>query len=473
MKTFEFRFSEIDDGDQRYLTTCKLAVFINDIAVWPARGIEDSALEVQLDDLLSHVTEYWQPLMLRQTYPLALNPTKPSLLRAKAEESWATLPEGQVAEEDGVLEAFQDCHDFSRCFAGYFDLPPLWLIRSGEEMLVDTTRQLDKVPYDVARGALQAAGNWIAERLDGAGTDRWSDLTSAWNHRDAGDGIGLLHWATGLDEATIRRFTNEGLLAPPASVSDAANDDDELRVAARMASALAPEQVQAVLTRAVKFPHVSAPALDDLAKAVRKHLHEQFPNARPFEQGEEMATFVRRFLKIPPHTEVDIFAFVENLGVQIYSEKVEPPTLDALAIWGERHGPAALLNTESKRHAGRGDAEERGQVRVTLAHELCHFLVDREHALGAVDVLRSRMPVVIEQRARAFAAELLLPSKTAGDAWLDAKRPTGQEGLEAVLEALCKHFIVSKSVASWKLEHGARSYGVDLHAMLDSIVPQR
>jgi hypothetical protein len=473
VNTLEFRFTEIDDGDERYLTTCKFAAFIDAMAVWPARGVEDMTLEIQIDDFLSHMTEYWKPLMLRQTYPFALNPTKPSLLRADAEKNWAALPQGQVAEEDEVLEAFQDCHDFSRCFGGYFDLPPLWMIRSGEEMFVDTAKQLDGVPYEVARNALQAAGDWIVKRLDGADSDRWSDLIASWRHRDAGDGIGLLQWSTGLDEVTIRRFASEGLLVPPANVIDAANDNDELRLAARMASALAPEQVQAILTRVIKFPHVSAPALDDLAKAVRTHLNEQFPNARPFEQGEEIATFVRRSLKIPPDMEVDIFTVVESLGVQVYREAVEPPTLDALAIWGGQHGPAALLNMESKRHAGRGDAEERGQIRVTLAHELCHFLADREHALGAVDVLRSRMPVAIEQRARAFAAEFLLPSKAAGDAWLEAKRPTGQEGLEAVLDDLCKHFTVSKSVASWKLEHGARSYHGDLHAMLDSIVPQR
>jgi Zn-dependent peptidase ImmA (M78 family) len=110
---------------------------------------------------------------------------------------------------------------------------------------------------------------------------------------------------------------------------------------------------------------------------------------------------------------------------------------------------------------------------VTLAHEFCHLLVDRGHALSAVDVLGGRMPNAVEARAKAFAGELLLPRRVAGDIWVSAGRPRGQDELSALLKRLTDRYRVTRSVATWKLEHGARDYDVDLGYMLDLIVPNR
>jgi Zn-dependent peptidase ImmA (M78 family) len=49
--------------------------------------------------------------------------------------------------------------------------------------------------------------------------------------------------------------------------------------------------------------------------------------------------------------------------------------IDAVACWGPRHGPAVLLNRE-----GRHAHTERG-ARATLAHEICHLLIDRQGSL--------------------------------------------------------------------------------------------
>ena len=139
MSALELRIADVQADGQRLLTTCALTVLADNVAVWPVLGDDDAALEVQVDDLLSHLTEYWKPLVLRQTYPLGLNPARPSDLIHKARLRWSELPEEQAELEDEILEAFADCHDLSRCFAGYFDLPPLWMIRSGGQMPVSYT----------------------------------------------------------------------------------------------------------------------------------------------------------------------------------------------------------------------------------------------------------------------------------------------------------------------------------------------
>lgn len=472
MSALELRITDVAEDGERLLTTCALTVYADDVAIWPVHGDEEAGLEIQIDDLLSHLTEYWKPLVLRQTYPLGLNPARPTDLIHKARLRWAELPEEQAELEDESLEAFADCHDISRCFAGYFDLPALWMIRSGGQMLVETPAAIATPDFDAAIAGLVAVGDVIAQRLSQAG-ERWADLVAAWAARDEGEELSLLSWSTSLAPDVAKSFADEGLLQAPPTLSDAANDNDELRLAARMASALPVDQVREILTLVSAFPKTQAPDLDALADAARAFFLETLRSARPFEQGEGLADFVRDHLGLNVGDAFDIFGLIRRLGVDLRVHGVAPPTLDALAVSGARHGPAVLLNTEAVRARAGVAFEQSGRARVTLAHELCHLLVDGDNALSAVDVLDGLMPLEIEQRARAFGAQLLLPSRVAAREWFDLNAPQSREGLSATLDHLAERFIVTHSVAAWKLEHGARAHGVNLEAMLRSLAPQR
>jgi hypothetical protein len=191
-------------------------------------------------------------------------------------------------------------------------------------------------------------------------------------------------------------------------------------------------------------------------------------------QGEAAARFLRKTLGLVDER-VDIFAIVRHLGVTIRSAPVEPPTLDGLAIWGASHGPGAFLNEDSKRVLLRkwGKIETSPGARVTLAHELCHLLLDGGSALSAIEVLKARMPVGIEQRARSFAGEFLLPGYIAAAAWFHAGQPSRRTDVEAVVVDLTRRFGVTRSVAAWKLEHGTTLHDVNLGGVLDSIAPYR
>jgi Zn-dependent peptidase ImmA (M78 family) len=65
--------------------------------------------------------------------------------------------------------------------------------------------------------------------------------------------------------------------------------------------------------------------------------------------------------------------------------------------------PTILVNVQSRWNRG-----PRGR-NATLAHELCHLLLDRDRARRAVVVSGPWAPPRIEQRARAFAAMFLVP----------------------------------------------------------------
>ncbi|MGU3422928.1 ImmA/IrrE family metallo-endopeptidase [Methylobacterium sp. D54C] len=374
--------------------------------------------------------------------------------------------------EDERVCAFEEAHDLSRCFAGVYGLPPLWLLRSGERMIVDWGTGQGTVPFATAWAELSRLGDEIASHLDRGG-ERWSDLTERWRTRDGGEPIRLLAWATSLDRDTAERLAGDGLLAPAASVRAAANDDDEPWIAARMASALPAEQIRQILTLIGTFERRDSPQLDEVGSIVSAYIADRFAASCAHEQGEAAAIFVREALGVTASAAIDIVEILEKLSVLLYPREVEPRTLDALAIWGRRFGPAVLINLGSVRATATGSIRQNSPARVMLAHELCHRLLDKGHALGAVDVLGGRMSTDIERRAKSFAGEFLLPSTAAAEAWFAAGQPRSKEGVVALLNSLQARFRVPRSVAAWKLDHGLQRREIDLSQLLDSAPPYR
>lgn len=61
--------------------------------------------------------------------------------------------------------------------------------------------------------------------------------------------------------------------------------------------------------------------------------------------------------------------------------------------------------------------------RFTLAHELCHLLLDREYGDELAIATGPWAPVAIEQRANAFAAAFLMPTWLLRNALADATAP--------------------------------------------------
>ena len=451
------------------VTTARLSVRVDGEPVWPVAGADGASVEIQIDDLLSHLAEFWLPLTLRQTWPLPVALERPLYLRAAAEQRWEKQSASVAEREDEALCAFEEAHDLSKCFAGMYDLPPLWLLRRGDRMIVDTRAGFRSVSIVGAMAEMTRLGDEIAARLSAS---KWARLIENWQGRGQNDRFALLAWTTSLPRTLAAEFANDGLLSAPASFEDAANDNDELRIAARMASALQPVEIRNILEIVRAIPKRDAPQLAQLASDTRAYIAERFAHLRAHEQGEAAANFVRDRLNLPALARCDIVAVLEGLGVSVEARAVHPAGLKALAVSGDRHGPAVFINL-TRRLPDR-DYRTEWSVRVDLAHELCHLLLDGAHGLSAVDVLNSRMPVEIEQRAKSFAGAFLLPTAAAEAEWRDrgSPRDSGQE-VNAVLLALQKAYGVTKSVASWKLEHAAQNQDVDLSILLDSLAPNR
>jgi hypothetical protein len=457
-------------------TVAAVTVFVDDMPVWPTPGEATEDFEWFVDELLAHLTECWKPLILRQTYPISIQPERPSYIFAEAQKRWSTLPEATVESEGRELAAFEDVHNIANAFGGITGLLPLWFVRDQDEMTIDTRTHYFRIPLDAAIEALSAVGDQIATRLQDADRFKWIKLIEAWHSRNEADETQLLALTIGRDRETAATLIHDKILEAPTSVAAATHDRDELRIAARMAGPLPVNQIRFVLQKVRDCDPLKAPKLETAMKAAVDFIDSQgMSSARPFVQGSELAKWLRRYLKLSDDRKIDPTKILErDFGVDVRYIDLGLPSLDAIAVWGPKHGPAALLNSKSARIRPTNRIWEHGATRVTAAHEMCHFLLDSKHTLSAVDVLGGRMPIRIEQRAKAFAAEFLLPNKEAAAIWHRAETPLDIDELRVVIGAICQKYGVTESVASWQLEHGVEQfYQEPLARVLDQLVPQR
>jgi Zn-dependent peptidase ImmA (M78 family) len=219
-----------------------------------------------------------------------------------------------------------------------------------------------------------------------------------------------------------------------------ANESSELAMAARMApGGLGIEGKREVIETIRVLSHNDTPELDALSQESLPLLD---PESRPFEQGYLLAGWLREQLGLEWDAGPDPEKLLQVWGVQVKDVPLERATekLEAVAVWGHRHGPAVLINSAS---GARGQHVHRR--RTSLAHEMCHLLVDRSGSLPLAEVLGGRTPEMLEKRAKAFAAEFLLPRSVAADA---VRKGTD---LQTVINELSSTFNLSRELVAWQV----------------------
>jgi Zn-dependent peptidase ImmA (M78 family) len=455
-------------------TLARISVQVDGVTVWPVTGEDTETFEWFADEFLAHLAECWKPIIVRQTYPIPVQPERPSYLIVEAKKRWASLPEATIENEERQVSAFEDAHNLANAFGGVSGLLPLWLLRDRDTMIVDTQERLLRVPIHDAIEALTAAGDQIAAQLLDADSAKWTKLARAWKQRESGDGTLLLALTIGRDKNTAAVLVHENILDVPSSFSEAVNDNDELRIAARMTGAIPVNQVKNLIGKIRECDLIKAEKLRaDATEATAILSSDDLCNTRPHVQGSAVAKWLREKLDTPRG--IDPLQILERYyRVDVRYFDFEMRSLDGVAVWGPRHGPSVLLNTNSARVRSKVNPWRSGAVRVTAAHELCHLLLDSQHTLSAVDILGGRMPIHVEQRARAFAAEFLLPKNAAATTWKAEGHPFDPSALRSVILSLCKKYKVTESVAAWQLQHGAPPDDQErLDKILDQIVPHR
>ena len=419
--SFNLRWDSTESTEPAALTRGALQVCLGDQVLW---GTVSEGFTWTWVDFLEHLSRVW-PRLLWQPLPFGLEPEAAGSFHALVRRAVSRLdPEGA---EEAEAEAFNfaESHELSQGVAGA-RLPSLWLVVEGHRVWVASDQQAEWLPLAQALAPLEACCSAIAQRLASSTHPRAVAAVQAWADR-----------LTSLDEPT-HLFTGW--------------TDEELAQLGRHSrprrGSFRPELVTALAraVRGVMAPPELKKVLDAVTTpsgALRRHAAppalEREVTGRPFEQGFVFAERLRAALALKDKW-VDPEALLRRWGVRVLRLALpNSRQIDALATWADRRRPVVVLNT-----MGRHTRSAAGQ-RASLAHELGHFLFDADSALPLGEALGGRMPQDVEQRARAFAAELLAPRV------LIAARYQG-DALATVKQAAVRYG-VSREVAAWQLRN--------------------
>ena len=173
-------------------------------------------------------------------------------------------------------------------------------------------------------------------------------------------------------------------------------------------------------------------------------------NERPWQEGYELANAWMEACEIVPTERLDLEAHLDTLGVARKETRLTSRNTSGVAIHLEDKAPLILLNENCFRHADSEGNPMRSGIRFTLAHELCHLLIDRDSGSELALVSGPWAPKSVEQRANAFAAALLMPDEMIVSAY-DKFGSHPSSGDYDDLIQVAKELDVSPDALSWHL----------------------
>jgi Zn-dependent peptidase ImmA (M78 family) len=441
-----------------------LTVGLKGHPVWPPTTPQRDGIAGSWVELLEHLSTYWRYLMVEQGYPFHVRPGKPSQLDGELSSRWENVPESALSAEEEEAYAFELSHNLAEASPGSLR-PDLWFVRDGGVFIVEAqTGPRTIVEYlasNEVRTLLTRVGDAIAVRLESAADHRSEQAKRAWsNHESVGLDV-LAPIATGLSESYLREACGA---APIEEVFDDvqsswAGENVFLDVTYRCKGLMPPQTLRAVLSQ-VRGMH------SEISKELRIHGEAAFRELasresalpRPYQQGRALANWLRENLN-NPSGRVEPEQLLLNWGVPVSMQDLATRWLDAVAVWAHGRQPMILCNSSDKHR------KNEGARRATLAHEVCHLLIDRYVSLPLSAVVGGAMEQSSEKRANAFAAEFLCPRREAG-AEFRRERNVGN-----AVRQLTVRFGVSKELASMQLANSGEVNDFSGQAELESLGP--
>lgn len=356
-----------------------------------------------------------------------------------------------------ALWDFLDVHDLAAGLNGAWS-SSLVVWRQGLVGHILTAESHIEEPWARTRTSLEQLGEAISSRLSGAPEmdDRGSRALESWTGRAQlqGDELMSIAGLVGSSAARVARrtlFRNSTLDDLPRS---------ELFAAAKMVSGLSTAVIDGVLTSLESIPLMDGGAVNEIAERLLGGAVVT-SSSTSYEQGYQYASAFRALINVAPEDSFDPKAWLSSVGVHQGQVDLQTPQIDAVAAWGASHGPGVLINP-----TGRHSQGSRG-VNASLAHEICHLLVDRGSALPAAEVFGGRIDEKVEQRANAFAAELLLPRAIAGRAFVNV----GDEAeAHDRVQGLLARYGGSREIIAWQVKNSGVPISDDARGYLRTLV---
>lgn len=406
--------------------------------VWTQGDDEPGPVSWTWIDLVEHLASSWPFLEYEEIGPYGLAPVAANGLFEPRALQQARKVHG-IERVDDAVYAFRHRHDLAAGLQG-IHLPSVWMLREGRLLRILAGDAIAEEPLEQGLATLENLVEAVVQRLGHdphprsvVARERWRD-----RHLPTEKALAIRSGAS-LDQ--LRAWT-----PPQASFASFWGEPGEAveRVplaAARLSGAMSSATRSVILSEISGIPKTSTPGLDDLVPAAEAVV-EGLASTPPHEQGYRLARWLRSVLSAE-RGRVDPGALLDGWGVILRDLPALEEQLDAVACWGPGHGPAVLVNPN-----GRFSNSPRGR-RATLAHEVAHLLVDRRRHLPAAEVLGGATPTHLEQRARAFAAELLLPRSEAAQIIADSSN------LDRASRRARQDYGVSLQVFGWQIRNGA------------------
>lgn len=410
-------------------------------------------------ELLEFLTTSWPHICWEDGAPWGLRLSSPALLRARAEDRWDQLPSERREEEEQEFEAFEGTHDLARAFQGAI-LPSVLVVRQGEicYLLGDLDRVVAR-PLTEVLGILEDVMSAIDCRVSQVQDERARQAHKEWLGRlDVPRPVAVLI-ASGLTPQAVDLIEGGRPSDQVWELDEEHFDINELLAAARLSSGISVTEIRRLLDAVRQVPSCPNPALEKLGRQASEAI--SIAASRPaWAQGYELARWLRTNLGLDARQRVEPDQVLAKWGVAILQMSIEAPGVDAVACWGRNHGPAVLINKRGLHNGSQGGR------RATYAHEVCHILADRSGALPLAEVLGGRTSPFVEVRARAFAAELLLPAEIAGDSMAGGPDPSRSA------RALQRRYGVSLELLAWQARNSEITLPNEVEGYLQARVSQ-
>jgi Zn-dependent peptidase ImmA (M78 family) len=406
-------------------------------------------------ELAEFLANGWPWLTLEENFPLGIRGGTLDEVHAELARLWDSKSEAVREEEQEWVYNYRESHDLANGVQGAV-LPSIWLVKQGLYVWLCSDRV--SLTHDAASvwALLEKFVETVVRRALGADDERAHKLNSAWAQRSAVSESAALQIATGLDAETLAAVEGGVDSSIFWGVDFEGLNRSELVAAARMSAVLPVKDIRTIVDAIRATGSSSLDKLDATSASAQASLSP----GTPFDQGYAAASWLRRELGLDEDQRIDPADMYDEWGIRVDALVLSTSIVDALACWGPAHGPAVYLNK-----IGRFARSSAGR-RSTLAHEICHLLLDRSGALPLVEVLGGRAPTRIEERARAFAAELLAPREYVGHEF-----DVGQDP-RLILQRVTRRFMVGNELVAWQARNSTTVLTPQVRAFLRTQVSQ-
>ncbi|MBF8272673.1 MAG: hypothetical protein HW380_1778 [Magnetococcales bacterium] len=420
--TFEKLDSDVGEAVPMFSGYGRLTLSVNGLGIWcDNRGVEITGIAEYWDSLLDHLARCWHSIGIEEPYPLRFNPESPMgfLEDAMAELRNMGLSKNAFVEEEVKIFAFSDRHNLAAGMPNLF-LPPLFILREGNDVRIVTETDDVRLPFGQVMKQLEALGSAIADAIHSQ-SPRGGMILDAWSQRDhalpVNDALAML------------------IGVPPSLVGEIAANDDPSEVfgytgwdspsprvlAARMTQhCLEPKEIRMVMDRIARASlGKTTPEFTNLRREAGQQL-ESLASERHFRQGYELAKWLRSTLSVSADRTVDPDQLLRSWGVTVEPSRELPDEIDAVALW------------------------EGSQACVIIK------------PLPSVEILGGRMPVLVEKRANACAAELLLPRTQVEQVLPES---LSADAVTTAMNGLTERFDVSRTLTGHQMENLLKDTG--------------